>query len=385
MQKNKILLLGNIEGSYRTQYLMAYLAHRNYDFAFSYLGKWGPVVGESLFSRAVSALLNRLYPLIYLFFLPTSTHVLLLPMNDKYDRLFQFAQLLGKHTIMDFYSSRYVIRKNAHMGQTPISQKRLNRLKRFDRNVALAADELVFLNRGDANYYLQEIGLLDKDLSYRIIPLATPERSQAALKGFRHGRDYYHLCWWGKAARVHGIGVILEAAKQLKAQEVKFHLTLLEIDPQRAAVLEEKLAENKLEDVASVRFDLSFANGLEDFLVENCDIALGSFGLTDFAKVGLSNKIVDALSMGIPMVTTNTDAIQEFGLEKVLSVCDPVPEEIVDRVLELIENKNRLDLFQQNAIEIHQHMFSRERFEQDLDRLFDSIDPLQTKNDNLKD
>lgn len=274
---------------------------------------------------------------------------------------------------MDFYSSRYVkwVDDNLQLDQERIPQRKIERLRRYERRVVQHTDELIFLNKSDAEYYLAGIGFAQGEIPYRVMPLASPSRQKASLKGFHPPRDFFNLVWWGKAAKVHGIDLILDAAQLLKEQSINFHLYLLDIDPKRAQLLEENIKTHNLQDLATVRFDLSFATGLELFLVENCDIALGSFGLTNLATIGLSNKIVDAMSMGIPMVTMNTHAIEEFGFNHgLLNLCDPHPASICNAILALIERDFDVAAYQQLAIDTHQNLFSPERFHQDLDQLF---------------
>jgi glycosyltransferase involved in cell wall biosynthesis len=373
MQKYKVLLIGTILGSYRAQYIIDYLAQRNYDFSFIYFGKWMSVAGQSFIAKIYSGLVNKAIGLFYLLVLPSATHVFLLPMNEKFGWVYNLAHKMGKKTIMDFYSSRYVkwVDDNLQLDQQQIPQSKVERLRRYERRVVQHTDELIFLNRSDAEYYLAGIGFSKGEIPYHVMPLASPSRQKASLKGFQPPRDFFNLVWWGKAAKVHGIDLILEAAQLLQKQSINFHLYLLDIDKKRAQLLEESILRHNLEAVATVRFDLSFATGLESFLVENCDIALGSFGLTNLATIGLSNKIVDAISMGIPMVTMNTHAIEEFGFNHgLLTLCEPHPASICESVLELIEGDFDVDAYQQTALETHQRMFSPERFQQDLDQLF---------------
>lgn len=373
MQKYKVLLIGTILGSYRAQYLIDYLAHRNYDFTFFYFGKWMSVERQSIFAKLYSGLVNKIISLFYLLVLPSATHVFLLPMNEKFGWVYNLARFFGKKTIMDFYSSRYVkwVDENPQLDQEHPSQAKIERLRSYERRVVQHTDELIFLNIGDAEYYLQGIGFSPGEVPYRIMPLATPTRPKAKLAGFQPPKDSFNLVWWGKAAKVHGIDLILEAAHLLKARSVKFHLDLLDTDQKRAQLLGEKIKKHGLEDVATARHDLSFATGLEAFLVENCDIALGSFGMNTLATIGLSNKIVDALSMGIPMITMNTNAIEEFGFDQgLLTLCDPDPASICHAVIELTARDFDVDAYQQQAIGTHQRMFSPERFHTDLDALF---------------
>lgn len=369
MQKYKVLLLGNIEGSYRSQYIIDFLSQKNYELGYVYLGKWGPVINESLFSRIYSYIIRKSVAMIYLLFLPGATHVIMLPLNERFDGIFNIAHFLGKKTIMDFYSSRDY-GKNLQIGQEPLSKRRIAKLKKFDLNVIRYADELIFLNKADAEYYLQQLGLSGKEISYKIIPLATPFREKAKLRGFRNPRERFNLCWWGKAAKVHGVDVMLEAIRLLRDHSDNFHLYLMDIDPKRAKLLEENLQNYHLQDIATVRYDLLFSDGMESFLVEQCDIALGSFGLSKLAKIGLSNKIVDAMSMGIPMVTVNTQAIVEFGLDnEILTVCDSEPGNICEKLIQLMNNDFDVNHYQQKAMETHRRLFSPESFFESLNDL----------------
>lgn len=373
MQKYKVLLIGTILGSYRAQYLIEYLAHRNYEFSFFYFGKWMSVEGQSIIAKVYSGLVNKTIGLFYLLVLPSTTHVFLLPMNEKFGWVYNLARLFGKKTIMDFYSSRYVkwVDENPQLNQEHPSQAKIERLRNYERRVVQHTDELIFLNTADAEYYLKGIGFSPGEIPYRIMPLATPTRPKAKLAGFQPTKDSFTLVWWGKAAKVHGIDLILEAAHLLKARSLKFHLHLLDTDQKRAQLLGENILNHELEDVATARHDLSFASGLEDFLVENCDIALGSFGLNTLATIGLSNKIVDALSMGIPMITMNTNAIEEFGFDEgLLTLCEPDPVSICAAIIELSKRDFDIVTYQQQAIETHQRMFSPDRFHTDLDTLF---------------
>lgn len=375
MQKHKVLLIGTILGSYRAQYLIDYLAHRNYDFSFFYFGKWMAVEGQSILAKLYTAAINKAIGLFYLLVLPSATHVFLLPMNEKFGWVYNLARVFGKLTIMDFYSSRYVkwVDENMQIDQNQLSLGKIKRLKSFERRVVQKTDELIFLNQADAEYYLNGIGFSTDEIPYRIMPLATPTRKKAKLAGFQQPKAHFNLVWWGKAAKVHGIEIILEAARLLQTRSVKFHLYLMDTDLTRAQMLQAEIEHRNIGDIATVRWDLSFADGLESFLVNHCDIALGSFGLNTLATIGLSNKIVDALSMGIPMVTMDTHAIKAFGLgEGLLTLCEPDPQQICDAVLSLINRDFDIDAYQQQAMATHQHLFSPERFYKDLDALFHS-------------
>jgi hypothetical protein len=370
--KRRVLLLGSIIGSYRSQYIIDYLSQRNYDFTFVYLSDQFLDSDGSKLQKLFSKVGRRLFGLIYLLFLPFATHVFMLPMNSRYDGVFKLAKRLGKKTIMDFYSSRLTLAEsNYKIDQKPPSEKNAANLRNYDINVITNANKLIFLNESEADFYLEKLSLTENNVTYHISPLATPMRSRARLPGFCQFNSQFNICWWGKASQLHGLNIMFEAINLLKKKGLKFHLYLLETEKKRAYFLEEQLRAHELQDFASVRYDLSFTNGLEEFLVNHCDIALGSFGNTDMAKTVLINKAVDSISMGIPMITRKTSAIAEHSLDKdILFVCEPEPVAICNTIFQLTERKFLVDTYQQNALKLHKEIFSPSRFYRDLNQIF---------------
>jgi glycosyltransferase involved in cell wall biosynthesis len=370
--KRRVLLLGNIIGSYRSQYIIDYLSQRNYDFTFVYLSDQFLDSDGGMLQKFFSKVGGRVFGLIYLLFLPFATHVVMLPMNSKYDWILKLARVIGKKTIVDFYISQFVknetnLKIDKIRGILSNNKKSLE----YDYHMIENADELLFLNQSEAEFYMGKLDKLNSDINYRICPLVTPLRSKACLHGFKNKQGISNLCWWGKASQLHGIDTMLEAMCLLKERSFKFHLYLLEISRNRALSLEEKLQLLHLNDVASVRFDLSFSNGLEEFLLQRCDVALGSFGDTEMARTVLINKAVDSISMGIPMVTRETRAITEFGLDKgIIFVCEPDADAICNKILYLFEMGFHVENYQNKAVEVQKRMFSPQRFNSDLDLIF---------------
>ena len=100
-------------------------------------------------------------------------------------------------------------------------------------------------------------------------------------------------------------------------------------------VYAEKIRIAQLDSSVFLRKDLTFYDdSLPRYLVENCDLALGIFGNTDKAHNTFPTKLVESLSMGIPTLTMNSPALQEFlNPETELWICDPSPESIAESIL----------------------------------------------------
>ena len=82
---------------------------------------------------------------------------------------------------------------------------------------------------------------------------------------------------------------------------------------------------------------MSFFDGkLPEYLIDNCDLALGIFGETLKAERAIPNKVVEALSMGIPTLTRHSPALNEFfDIELDLWTCEPSPDAIADAILKI--------------------------------------------------
>jgi len=373
MPRNKVLLLGDIVGSYRSQYIINYLAQRNYQFKFVFLSNWSESTRKIDLKKFYYFLINKIYSLIYLFLLPSSTHIFMLPMNKNYGWIFKLAHKIGKKTITDFYiSSYYAHKNNKKINEGKFSSNISAKLKRYDKNIIENADKLIFLSKSEAEFYINYLGFDTSDIQYNIIPLATPLRSKAILPGLRGINDFFSICWWGKASMLHGFGTILDALKILsKDKSIMIKFFLFEINRERASILEKIVFEKGIHEITTVRYDISFSSGLENFLVEHCDFALGSFGTTKQARTVLTNKVVDSISMGIPIITSPTKAISEFNLDnEIVFLAEPNGQNIQKKILQLIEGNLDIDKYQQSAMSFHKKNFSEQRFNQDLNHIF---------------
>ena len=146
---------------------------------------------------------------------------------------------------------------------------------------------------------------------------------------------YLRICWWGTFIPLHGLDNILQAMKILRAKQVKFTCSLFGVDNDLFAKYAEKIRLEQLEDCVYLRKDLRFSdNSLPEYSIDSCDLALGIFGNTDKAYNTVPNKLIEALSMGIPTITMNSPALKEFFAPQTdLWTCEPTPEAIAKSIL----------------------------------------------------
>ena len=143
------------------------------------------------------------------------------------------------------------------------------------------------------------------------------------------GRDWQQARWnpadgpftvffYAKFSPLHGIGTILDAARRLKHDEIRFTI----------------VGGGQVEDDVRNEINRSDLRKLEwipwlerDVLIESmrrCHVNLGIFGATTKAAMVIPNKVFQALAMGVPVITRESPAIHEL-LEHRLSgvLCEP--------------------------------------------------------------
>ena len=142
------------------------------------------------------------------------------------------------------------------------------------------------------------------------------------------------ICWWGTFIPLHGLENILQAMQILKTRRIDFTCSLFGVDNDSFATYTAKIKHLQLEDRVCLRKDLRFSDrSLPEYLVDNCDLALGIFGNTDKASNTVPNKLIEALSMAIPTLTMKSTALNEFFDPDDLWTCQPTPKAIADAIV----------------------------------------------------
>ena len=144
-----------------------------------------------------------------------------------------------------------------------------------------------------------------------------------------------NICWWGTFIPLHGLDNILLAIKILRERKLRFTCNLFGVDNKAFFDYVERVRSYHLESLVFLRKDLDFTNGsLPNYLANHCDLALGIFGNTDKAYHAIPNKLIEALSLGLPTLTMNSPALREFfNPETELWTCEPSPESIAESIL----------------------------------------------------
>ncbi len=155
-------------------------------------------------------------------------------------------------------------------------------------------------------------------------------------------RSKYIIGWWGSFIPLHGIPVIIDAAKILREdRKIEFQIV-------GKGQLEKKIRKQVQDSELSNVIFTSFipTNELLE-RVTNFDIVLGIFADSPKASRCVTNKVYEAMAMGKPIITENSGANREIFTHKLNAYLIPPgdPQALAHAILELIKNEElRLSL-----------------------------------------
>jgi glycosyltransferase involved in cell wall biosynthesis len=372
----KIFLIGRATGSHRAVFLFEWLLKNGADYSVSYYDpSYLTPRKRTLFMRGVFRILRAARSWTRLFDLVTSSFIVVLPMATGFPIWYlKLARYLNIPVLTDFYISHFDTQVNDRKNIRPDSVK-ATKLRNFDKKLIQHSTTCIFLNASERDYYMSIAGESNIEKT-KIIPLCVPERKKALLGFFNSQREIIHICWWGTYIPLHGLEQIIKASSVLKAEGVGHHLYILGTSDEKARPYKELVHSLGLSDYVTIRNDLRYADGsLPAFLQEECDVALGAFGSSRKARTVLVNKILEALSMQIPVITQPSEGVLEF-LEpgRDLETVEPTPEGIADGIKKFYSAPQYAIDVSKNGYARYQEFFTPERFLAEFTKLLKTKD-----------
>jgi len=338
-KKVKVLLYGNIFNSVcRSQTLIKFLLESKYQFSLVY-----PMFYSSKRMKQ-SFLLKKIvfvFHLLELFVKAAFTDVIyMLPFNmNLIKNAIWVSKILNKKLVVEMYVSMY----DTFVEDRKLYKKSSKEAREAMHKDILAltkSDYIINTSNHEPAYWARNLGInIDKNKVF-IAPIFSNSTSNSIpifKERFRQD-GILRICWWGTFIPLHGLDNILQAMKLLKEREVRFTCNLFGVDNPLFNVYDEIIKLDKLDSYVFLRKDLTFFDGsLPQYLAENCDLALGIFGNTDKAHNAVPNKLIEALSIGIPTLTMNSLALTEFFDPEIdLWACEPSPALIAETIIKII-------------------------------------------------
>ncbi len=231
----------------------------------------------------------------------------------------------------------------------------------------LLSDKIVL----DTNTHIKYFNIkfnLRKNKFRRILVGAEPifSISNNAVKRRGNG-EKIKVGFWGTYIPLHGIEFIIKAADDLKDDKrIIFSLLGRGQTYKKNFELAKSLKLNNLEF-----YDLIPLNELPHF-ISKYDIALGIFGKGEKTLCVIPNKIFEAIQMKVPIITSNTPAINElFTHRKNIFLCERAdPKSISEGILELVNNKELRMEIADNAFQLYKEKTCLRCITKDLARFF---------------
>ena len=381
-QNTKVLVYGNIFRDYRSQTLYKILldlgCHVSLvcpDFYYTDIEK------KTLAVRKIFLL----FQVVELFLKAAFADVIYLPpMNTRFIRSAVLAaKIFRKKLVTEIYISiydTYVNDKKLLKGKQiePESKQAKDMLKK-DVLALTVSDYIIHTTNHELDYWESLFNLQIDSSKVFIAPNCNV--SSLVSKKLHNSSEVLEICWWGTFIPLHGLDNIIEALKRLRQRDVQFRCTLFGVDNPLFFKYLEKIQQEQLEEYVFLRKDLSFSDGsLPNYLTDNCDLALGIFGNTDKAYNTVPNKLIEALSMGIPTLTMNSPALNEFFNPEDVWTCEASPESIAEAIVKIAGGEAFPVNWEQTREKVLK-TFSVTRYQEVINKVLEEVtEDLSTKN-----
>jgi glycosyltransferase involved in cell wall biosynthesis len=189
-------------------------------------------------------------------------------------------------------------------------------------------------------------------------PRQPPQKSERMLVHFH-----------GEYAPFHGVDVIVRAAKLLEHQPIDFQLIGRGITYQRDRALSVELGLTNVQFIDNVPYA-----ELSEYM-SRADVCLGIFGLNPRAERELTNKVVEAIALGKPLVTRTSPSVTELLVdgESALLVEPGDPQAVADALLALQRDPALRERLGKKGLEVfHQHC-TQAAFAEQLRELIETL------------
>ena len=333
----KLCLYGNVYGAYRSQNLVKILLDEGYRIAWVLPEFYQERGLKKTLATKVAHKLFSFYITIDLLIKALLSDVLyVLPVNAQLIKTsLWISQLCKTKLVVEMHVSLY---DSLVKDQQTIAadSKDAKELLALDTLALTKADYLIYLAQYEMDHWANLLNVKVEHPKKFIAPLFT-EPTTACKQEYQR-QTPLRICWWGTLIALHGVETMIDAMALLKAQSFPFTFHMFAIPPAGQGYLLDKykklIQEKGLNDHVFIRPDLRFADeSLPNYLVENCDLALGIFGSSGRALAGVPTKLIDSLTLGLPTLTMAAPALDEFfDISNDLWTCEPNAESLAQGI-----------------------------------------------------
>ena len=255
--------------------------------------------------------------------------------------LVPFLRLSRKPLIFDIYISTFdtLILDRGLAGESSL----FARVSRALDRVACAASDRIVLETNDHIRDFASKFAVPAEKFRRVFLAADEDVIYPRPVQRQDGRFWVHF--HGEYAPFHGVNHIIEAAKILQDQGVCFRLIGTGITSERDRGRARQLGLRNVEFIDRVPYD-----SLAEYM-SRADVCLGFFGENRRAERVFTNKVVESMGAGRPLVTRRNRPVQELLVHRENAfLCEPGSgEALAEAILELKEDPALREKLARNA------------------------------------
>ena len=277
----------------------------------------------------------------------------------------------SKPIVFDFYLSIYDVMCNDRKLYSPDSL--LGRLTYWIEKRSLQKADYIIVDTDKLISTLSDEYGVDRDKFVRV-PLTINEDNVKKISVDRY-KEPFTLLYVGSYIPLHGVEVVIEAAKILQDMGEDIYLLMIGKGPdhQRCVELVEKYR------LTNVEFKGFMSLEELNYYYNATDINLGLFSLGERANSVVLNKTNDSFRVGKPHLTLETDAMREAfeDNQDIFFVKDNSPQTLADRIVEIRKNPKLLKEVGDNALISYEKKLSNAKAKEILNsQIFDKIERL---------
>jgi glycosyltransferase involved in cell wall biosynthesis len=362
----KVYLSGSVIGSYRAQNIIKVLSDSGIKFTYIPRSFFTLALNNRNANRLVSLILLMLIAPFRVVTILLATHVFVLPMNTNILSICEvvLAKILRKKVIVDYYLSDYDTLVNDRAEIAKESYKARFTLFK-DRFLLKHSDRIIFLNHSECQYYQKVAGVDVHPDKVNIVPLCVDYKKEFFSDDCEiEETGFFNICWWGTYIPLHGLEKLIQAFNLVDTDQVRLYL--FGNSDSKSKPYSELVEKLGLSEKVTIINDYSFSNGkLAPFLKEHCDLAIGNFGSSEKANTVLVNKLIDALSLGLPCLTMSTRATRELldcDKDVLVTNQNPTLEDIAAKIRVVCKNREKLKEFAESGKQKYLELFSPDAF-----------------------
>jgi glycosyltransferase involved in cell wall biosynthesis len=181
-------------------------------------------------------------------------------------------------------------------------------------------------------------------------------------------RENFSVGWWGSYIPLHGLPVIIEAAKILKHEDISFSLIG---QGQLLPKIKEMVSDAALSNVVMTSY-IPQSELVE--AIANFNIVLGIFSPSAKAGRCVTNKVYEALCMGKAIITEDSPANREIfeNGKNVYFVPPGDPQALARAIIELKSDSALREKLGRGARELFERRFTLEKIDKELADIIDA-------------